>query len=310
MTAKKTQMAVVLESLGQRWEPHPPPLPIAISRTETAIGMRLVPALRELYELADGGAVGAVDLFTLAELADVNARMRSKWKGLSFFASDGSDGFFAVDWSGKLASPAGTVVWVDRGMGRREDVVACAGDLPSFLRDVAAGGEPWRRASLGHTGEEALFAAMDAAPDRWEGRAGLDLNALALTSQRCGVQLPDPLGTLLERTDGMRIHAGGIVLYEGARVRPVEDLIADGYPAALWIGEDAGGCRYAVTIHGWRAPEEGWVVRVAPDDDVATAPLVGRLFDVVHGWLGAGDSSRSHEPSTGAPGVERRGKKR
>ncbi|HEY3499611.1 MAG TPA: SMI1/KNR4 family protein [Polyangiaceae bacterium] len=289
-------MATILAKLGTRWDPHGPPSSNALAHSETAIGRRLPARLRELYSLVDGGMVEPVEIFTLAELRDVNRSLRERWPGLVFFAGDGADGFFAVDVDGSLIE-RGSVLWLDRSSIQREEAVPCADGVPELLERVARGEEPWRGPSLAEAARQRAFDALDRFADRWTSRgAGKDPADLLRTKRRVGVRLPSPLSELLQRTDGLFIERAGVTLYAADRIEPVNLLDDDGFPCALWIGEDQKGRRYAVTIIGFRAPEEGWVVRVEPGGDVATAPLLGSLYGVLRKWIDGDDP----EPVPGA----------
>ena len=107
-------------------------------------GLETTKEMLAVYSHLAGLSIGAdegplVEIFDPEELLDVNTRqpaLRTGRPGVMFFASDGGDGFYAVDVAGATSGRAGAVLWADRGSSRHE---LLAPDLPDFLRAAASG---------------------------------------------------------------------------------------------------------------------------------------------------------------------------
>jgi len=126
--------------------------PLRLDRADRSAALEAIqaggfPASEELaaaYTHLAGLSLGAddgplVEVLDPDELLDVNREqpnLRDDRPGLAFFASDGGDGFYAIDVEGATTGAAGTVVLADRGSSRYDRVAA---SLADFLRAAAAG---------------------------------------------------------------------------------------------------------------------------------------------------------------------------
>lgn len=245
--------------------------------------------LRELYAHANGGSIGKVDFFDVDELENVNLKQtyRKAFPGAVFFASDGGDKFFFVDTSGALERGPGAVILMSRGAARAQNCILAAHDLARFYGYVIAGDRPWQgRLTLGASEIDDMLDLVAASADKYQGKPyDVMSDALENAITRVKVQIPSALYQLLREVDGMRIPAAGVT------VRPAEHLeavagVSDGtYPGLLWFAEDDAGNRYGIAPGGWRGLEPDTVVKVAPGAAVLSAPAIGRLPQVITGWL-------------------------
>lgn len=113
---------------------------------------------------------------------------------------------------------------------------------------------------------------------------------LAQARAASAVPMPAELERVYLRADGVYLPHGAALFdtYDFAAVNERAHLFTDLPGAvALWVGDGPGGVRYAVTLGVWRDLPEDRLVAVAEGGDPATAPVLGRLADVVASWVEA-----------------------
>jgi hypothetical protein len=278
----------VLDQVGDGWTSGRPE---QIAETEAVLGVPLPPELRAFYETVDGGYIGEVMIFGLDDVRVVNPEYRAWIPSGVFFAADGGQGFFFVDADGGVDAP-GAVLWTDRGVCIPDDCVPCAPSLVELLRALGAGARPWNGDSLRDRAMEAMQLALAAAPDRWHASAQADVVACRKASGRLVAKVRE-LEHLAAVADGLIVPAAGVTLRPLERIEPVDGAqVEDGLTGALWIGERSDGTRLALTVRGWREPNGGRVLAVAPGQDPKDAPVLGSLPEVVRGWLAGGPEGR------------------
>jgi hypothetical protein len=131
-----------------------------------------------------------------------------------------------------------------------------------------------------------MAAALARHHDRWTGGAPLGPAETIDAGRRVNVRFPRELNAVLETANGIEMPDVGVSLLDRDSIMAVEGSVRDnGRPGALWIGKDADGNRYALTMIGWRESEGGEVVRVGPGESAETAPIIGQLAAVVVAWL-------------------------
>ncbi|MEO6772032.1 MAG: SMI1/KNR4 family protein [Kofleriaceae bacterium] len=242
--------------------------------------------LEQFYARADGADVDDVSIFMIDdELIDANRQRTPSLRPFVFFASDGGDGFFAIDTQGKLNRGIGAVFWADRSSSNTRSWIYSARTLGEFLEAVVAGQKPWKAPSLSQVELSEMAAAFAAHRDRWTGGPPLGLAETVAAGRRVNVRFPRELNAVLETANGVEIPAVGVTLYDRDKITAVDGAIANGRTGALWIGEDDIGNRYALSIRDWRGPDGSEVVRVAPGGSAETAPIIGQLAAVVVAWL-------------------------
>jgi hypothetical protein len=203
-----------------------------------------------------------------------------------FFASDGGDGFFAIDTQAKLKHGIGAVYWADRGSAALRSWIYCAASFAAFLEALGVGAKPWKASSLAQVDLDAMAAAFAKHHDRWTGGAPLGPAETIDAGRRVNVRFPRELNAVLETANGIEVPDVGLSLFDRDSITAVEGSIRDnGRPGALWIGKDTDGNRYALTMIGWRDSEGSEVVRVGPGQSAETAPIIGQLAAVVVAWL-------------------------
>lgn len=242
--------------------------------------------LEQFYARSDGADIGDVSIFHIDdELIDANTARSRTTRPYVFFASDGGDGFFAIDTQGKLKRGVGAVFWADRTSSTTRSWIWCARDLSTFLVAIGAGSQPWKQGSLAQVDLDAMAAAFAARSDRWHGGAPLELGDTFDAGIRVGVRFPTELDALLAVGNGITIPGVGLTLFDRDSITAVQGAVADDMPGALWIGKDTAGSRYALTMINWRGSEGSEVVRVGPGESAETAPIIGQLAAVVVAWL-------------------------
>ena len=268
---------------GDQAVPGGPPPPEELAQARAASAVPMPAELERVYLRADGVYLphGAA-LFDTYDFAAVNERAHlfTDLPGAVAFGSDGADRWFIIDTSGVVDGVPGAVYAVDQGVMRPDACVACGRDLLAFLVAVADGALPWEGEMLGERANRRLREALDAHPDRWDGHPSVETDALLAANSALG-GLPDGLWELYQRTDGLRIARNGERIARLADVAPVPGA------RARWVGDGPGGVRYAVTLGVWRDLPEDRLVAVAEGGDPATAPVLGRLADVVASWVEA-----------------------
>jgi hypothetical protein len=274
----------IIATLAADWDLGAPTTPAQRARARGAV-KNLPIELEQLYAAGDGAYVRDVTIFSIDdELVDTNAERTRTTRPFVFFATDGGDGVFAIDTQGKLKRGVGAVFWAERGSTQTRTFVYCGANLAAFLDAVIAGQTSWKAPSLERADANAMIAALAAHRDRWTGGPAVDEVELFDTGFRVNVRLPNALRELLKIGNGIVFQAPGVALYTCDRIGAVEGAVADDLTGALWIGE-AGDSRYALTLSGWRGSAGEEVVRVAPGEQPATAPIIGPLPAVVIAWL-------------------------
>jgi hypothetical protein len=273
------EIAALMMRLGEAWEPNPAPAEGALDRATRTVKAPMPAELRAIYERANGATVGQVDVFTLGEYEDVNKTLAKKMRFATFFASDGSDGFFFVDRDDALHRGQGAVFWVDRGHVARGECIPCGVALYPFLLSAGAGLVTWDGPRLKEDSGGRLKAALAKHAAHVEARPPAAMADLLRASDRVGVFLPESLRQFLRVADGL--VAGDVTLFGCASVQASEERSPSGHPVAVWFGERAGGIRYAASVVDWRDEEGGRTVVVAPGQKLADAPLRAPVVDFV-----------------------------
>ncbi|MFO0750674.1 MAG: hypothetical protein U1F43_34145 [Myxococcota bacterium] len=231
-----------------------------------------------------------VELFGAQSYVEVNGVPVGHLPPVVFVADDGGSGFYFIDALGGIEGRPGTVYWTARSSYRRRECVRCADDFVAFLRRARAGERMTNGPSLTDLAIARMHAAFDAHPDAWDGKPGNDTLRVYLNVDALGFDLPQVLVAILRRADGLRFAQSGIVLLPSAELGRVPGTEVPGWagPGALWFARAPDGTRFALTWgQGWRDLEPEQVLAVAPGVDIAVAPVLGWLPDVVLGWLGA-----------------------
>lgn len=275
----------IITTIGENWDLGDPATDAQRATARTAI-KNLPIELEQFYARADGADVDGVSIFHIDdELLDANADRTRATRPYVFFASDGGDGFFAIDTQGKLKHGVGSVFWADRGSASTRSWIFCARSFAAFLESINSGGRPWKARSLAEVDLQEMKATFEAHRDRWTGGEPLQLGDTFDAAFRVGVRFPRELDAVLRVGNGIEIAAVGVTLFDRDSVTAVDGAVENGRTRALWMGKDAAGNRYALTMINWRGSEGSEVVRVATGESAETAPIIGQLAAVVVAWL-------------------------
>jgi hypothetical protein len=154
-----------------------------------------------------------------------------------------------------------------------------------------------------------MVVTLSAHADRWTGNAPASGPTTYEAGIRLGVAMPKELETLLEISDGLVVVRAGVTILGTDELEPVEGVVVDGLPAAIWFARDVRANRYAVSVVGWRGSDGGDVVRVPRRGSVRDAPFIGTLPEVIARWLeGSGPATtarRSPRRGRSAPACRR-----
>jgi hypothetical protein len=275
----------ILAKHADKWDLYEPATDAQRATARASI-KNLPIELEHFYARSDGADIGGISIFHVDdELLDANNARTAKTRPFVFFASDGGDGFFAIDTQAKLKHGVGAVYWADRGSASLRSWIYCASSLAAFLEALGAGATPWKARSLANVDLDQMMRSFETHRDRWTGGTPLELGDTFDAGIRVGVRFPTSLNTLLSVGNGLSIPGVGVTLFDQDSVAAVEGAVAHGFAGALWIGIDSTGNRYALTMADWRESEGGEVVRVGPGESAETAPIIGQLAAVVVAWL-------------------------
>jgi hypothetical protein len=276
----------ILAEHADKWDLYEPATDAQRASARAAI-KNLPIELEHFYAHSDGADIGDVSIFQIDdELLGVNTARTPKTRPFVFFASDGGDGFFAIDTQAKLKHGVGAVYWADRSSASLRSWIFCAASFAAFLQVLGTGATPWKARSLADVDLDQMVATLEAHHDRWTGGMPLELGDTFDAGIRVGVRFPTSLNTLLGVANGLRIPGAGVTIFDQDKITAVEGSTREnGRPGALWIANDADGNRYALTMIGWRGSEGSDVVRVGPGESAETAPIIGQLAAVVVAWL-------------------------
>lgn len=276
----------IIAAAESKWDLYEPATDAQRAAARTAI-KNLPVELEQFYARSDGADIGDVSIFQIDdELVGVNSNRIPAMRPYVFFASDGGDGFFAIDTQGKLKHGVGAVFWADRSSSNTRAWICAAPSFAAFLSEIIAGRKPWHKSSLAQVDLAAMATAFAKHHDRWTGGPPLGPAETVDASRRVNVRFPRELDAVLEIANGIEIHNVGVSLLDRDSIMAVEGSIREnGRPGALWIGRDADGNRYALTMINWRGSEGSDVVRVGPGESAETAPIIGQLAAVIVAWL-------------------------
>ena len=249
-----------------------------------ATGVDLDGELRPMYEAWNGGSVGAVNVYDLDDVAEVNPDLREGIPFGLFFGDDGGDGAFFVDLDGSLGK-AGSIYWASRGALIPADSVPVGDSLGDFLESAGRGERRWNGLSIRSHGIDDMKAALQRHRDRWQSQ-GIPSASDVTKGLWAAKGMPREMHNLLREAGAPRFPGVGVTVLPMDEMTPVEGATdSDGDPGAYWFARDEDGVRYAVTAMGWRDADGGRVVRVAPGEDPTTAPIIGPMPRVVIDWL-------------------------
>ena len=275
---------VALETAGIRTGPDGAAPATAFTAVRTATGVDLDGELRTMYEAWNGGSVGEVNVYDLADVTEVNPDLREAIPFGLFFGDDGRDGAFFVDLDGSLGK-AGAIYWTNRGQLVPADAIPVGDSLSDFLESAGRGERRWSGKSIRDRGIDDLRSSFERYRDRWQSDRVPSASEV-MDALRAAKSMPREMHNLQRAVGSPRFPGVGVAVLPMDRMTPVEGAIdADGDPGAYWFAEDQDGTRYAITAIGWRDPDGGRVLRVAPGEDPATAPIIGSMPRVVIDWL-------------------------
>jgi hypothetical protein len=273
-----------LEKLGIVTGPHRAAPASAFRAVRAATGVDLDGELRAMYEAWNGGSVGGVNVYDLEDVAEVNPDLRAGIPFGLFFGDDGGDGSFFMDLDGSLGKE-GAVYWTNRGGLVPADSIPVGDSLGDFLESAGRGEKRWQGTSIRDRWIDDMRAAFERHRDRWQ--SGEIPSASDVMDGLGGATgMPREMHNLQRAVGSPRLPGVGVTILPMDEMTPVEGATdADGDPGAYWFATDDDGMRYAITAIRWRDPDGGRVVRVAPGEEAATAPLIGPMPRVVVDWL-------------------------
>jgi hypothetical protein len=275
---------VALETAGIRTGAEQAAPSEAFTAVRVATGIDLPGELRAMYEAWTGGAVGAMNVYDLLDVAEVNPDLREAIPFGLFFGDDGRDGAFFVDHDGVLGQK-GAVYGTNRGTLVPADSVPVGDSLSDFLASAGRGERRWDGKSIRDRDIDELRASFEQHRDRWQSH-GIPSPSQVMEALRAAKSMPREMHVLQRTAGSPRFPGVGVTVLPMAEMTAVEGAIdADGDPGAYWFATDEDGVRYAITAIGWRDPDGGRVLRVAPGEDPATAPIIGSMPRVVIDWL-------------------------
>ena len=156
-----------LEAVGIRTGPDRAAPRTAFEAVRVATGLDLDGELRAMYEAWNGGSVGAVNVYDLDDVAEVNPDLREGIPFGLFFGDDGGDGAFFVDLDGSLGK-AGSIYWTSRGALIPADSIPVGDSLGDFLESAGRGERRWNGLSIRSHGIDDMKAALQRHRDRWQ----------------------------------------------------------------------------------------------------------------------------------------------
>lgn len=256
----------------------------AFAAVRAATGVEVGGELRAMYEVWNGGSIGAVNVYDLDDVAEVNPELRERISFGLFFGDDGGDGAFFVDLDGSLGILGG-IYWSSRGGLVPADAIPVGDSLSDFLASAGRGDRRWGGTSIRNQGIDDMLEALERHRDSWR-TGGIPSTADVSTGLRGAKAMPREVHNLLRAVGSARIPGVGVSILPMHEMTPVEGACdADGDPGAYWFAKDDDGVTYGITAIGWRDPDGGRILKVAHGDDPATAPISGPMPLVVIDWL-------------------------
>src|SRR5258708_3943274 len=108
-----TAVQATLDAHHDSWLLFPPPEPELLNGVVSGAAQPMPEALRQFFQLSDGGGSHAVTIFSLDEWREMcRDALHARLPGAVFFAKDTGEGVFLIDQLGTLDGESGAVYWV------------------------------------------------------------------------------------------------------------------------------------------------------------------------------------------------------
>ena len=229
-----------LETAGIRTGPDCAAPATAFTAVRTATGVDLDGELRTMYEAWNGGSVGEVNVYDLADVAEVNPDLREAIPFGLFFGDDGRDGAFFVDLDGSLGQ-AGAIYWTNRGRLVPADSIPVGDSLSDFLESAGRGRAPVERYVDPRIEGLTISARRSNGIATAGSRTGFCPRREVMDGLRAAKSMPREMHNLQRAVGSPRFPGVGVAILPMDGMTPVEGAIdAEGDPARAVVCKGPG----------------------------------------------------------------------